>query len=64
MSKLPRFRVVFEEEASEFIIALSTRRRRRLMDICYAIASEPFAESDFQLNDTDGRPISHVVTEG
>jgi len=64
VSKLPRFHVVFEEEASEFILAQVTRKRRRLMDICYAIAALPLAQPDFQLPDAEGRPISHVATEG
>lgn len=64
MSKLARFRVVFDEEASEFIIAQGTRKRRKLADICYAIAAHPFADPDYVLGDADGRPISHVETEG
>ncbi len=64
MSKLPRFRVVFEEEAGEFIVAQSKGRRRRLMDICYTIAGRPFSTADFDLLDADGRMISHVSTEG
>ncbi|MEO6003796.1 MAG: hypothetical protein ABIZ04_09975 [Opitutus sp.] len=64
MSKLPRFRVIFEEEASEFIVAQAKRQRRRLMDICYAIADRPFSRPDFVLSDADGRMISHVATEG
>mgnify|MGYP000219588854 CR=1 FL=1 len=34
------------------------------MDICYAIAARPLAQPDFQLPDAEGRPISHVATEG
>ena len=64
MSKLPRFRVVFEEEASEFVLTRSKRQQRRLMDICYAIANPPSAKADFQLPDADGRPVSQVATEG
>jgi hypothetical protein len=32
--------VVFEEDASEFIIALTGRKRRKLVDIAYAIAEK------------------------
>ncbi len=64
MSELARFRVVYEEEASKFIIAQSGRRRRKLADIAYAIAESPFAEPDYVLPDADGRPIGHVATEG
>ena len=64
MSKLPRFRVVFEEEAGEFIVAQSKGRRRQLMNICSAIAGRPFSTADFDLPDADGRMISHVSTEG
>ncbi len=64
MSKLARFRVVYEEEASEFIIAQGKRKRRKLADICYTIAAHPFAEPDYVLIDADGRSISHIETEG
>lgn len=64
MSELPRFRLIFEEDASEFILAQSKRRQRRLMDICYAIARHPSTKADFILPDTDGRPVSHIATEG
>jgi len=64
VSELGRFRVVYEEEAGEFIIAQSSRKRRKLADIAYAIAANPFAEPDYLLPDADGRPIAHVETEG
>ena len=64
MSKLERFRVVFEEEASEFIISQGPRKRRRLADICYAIAESPFAEPDYKSNDSDSRSVCHILTEG
>ena len=64
MSDLSRFRVVYEEEASEFVMAQSKRKRRKLADICYAIAAVPFADPDYVLPDADGRSISHVETEG
>ena len=64
MSEIARFRVVFEEGASEYIIAQPGRKRRRLADIAYAIARSPFADPDYVLPDEDGRPIAHVATEG
>lgn len=64
MGELTRFRVVYEEEASEFIFAQAGRKRRKLADIAYAIAESPFAEPDYVLPDADGRPIAHVATEG
>jgi hypothetical protein len=64
VGELARFRVVYEEEASEFIIAQAGRKRRKLADIAYAIAESPFAEPDYVLPDADGRPIAHVATEG
>ena len=62
MSELGRFRVVFEEEASEFVFAQAKRLRRKLLDISYTVAASPFAEPDYVLSDADGRPISHVTT--
>jgi len=64
VTKLPRFILVFEEGASEFILAQAKRRQRRIMDICYAIAGDPFAVPDYALPDADGREVSHVLTEG
>ena len=53
---------MYEEEASEFIIAQTGRKRRKLADIAYAIARSPFAEPDYVLPDADGRPIGHVIS--
>jgi hypothetical protein len=64
VSEFARFRVVFEEEASEFVIGQSGRKRRKLVDIAYAIARSPYTEPDYVLPDADGRPIAHVATEG
>jgi hypothetical protein len=64
VSSLVRFKPIFELEAAEFILAQTKRRKRRLMDLCYAIAADPYAKPDFVLNDADGRPISHVSTDG
>ena len=64
MSELRRFRVVFDEGAGEFIIAQTARRRRKLLDIAYVIATSPFAEPDYVLPDADGRSIYHIATEG
>ena len=64
MNELRRFRVVFEEEASEFVVAQTKRRRRKLLDMAYAVAASPFAEPDYLLPDAEGRMISHVTTEG
>jgi hypothetical protein len=47
VDKLDRFRVVYEEEVSEFIGVQTKRLRRRLMDIAYAIADKPSAELDY-----------------
>ena len=64
MVKLARFRVLFEEEAGEFLLALPRRKARRLLDIVYTIADTPFLNPDYILPDADGRSISHVMTEG
>ena len=64
MGKLARFRVVYEEDASEFIFAQGKAKGRQLLDICHTIGEYPFAEADYILPDEDGRPIAHVSTEG
>lgn len=45
-------------------MAQTKRKRRKLVDICYAIAASPFADPDYVLPDAEGRPVSHVETEG
>jgi hypothetical protein len=62
--KLVRFRVVFEEEATEFIFSLPKRKGRKILAIGYAIANHPFANPDYALPDADGRTISNIMTEG
>jgi hypothetical protein len=47
----PRFKVVFEEEAGEFIFSLPKRKGRRLLDIAHVIADDPFAAPDYTLPD-------------
>ena len=64
MVKLARFRVLFEEEAGEFLVSMPKRKARRLLDIIYVIADSPFMNPDYILLDADGRSISHVMTGG
>ena len=64
MSKLPRFKLIFEEEVGEYIFSQSKKRQRRLLNICYAIAADPSATVDYVLSDAEGRSVSHVLTEG
>ena len=64
VAELPRFRVVFEEEAAEFLAALTRRKSRRLLDIARTLADHPFGSPDYVLPDADGRDIFHVLTEG
>lgn len=64
VSKPSRFKLIFEEEAGEYLLAQSKKRQRRLMDICYVIAAAPFAKPDYILPDAEGREVAHVLTEG
>lgn len=64
MNSPARFRVTFEEEVGEFLIAQPKRKRRKLIDITYAIAASPFATPDYTLPDAEHRNIGHVATEG
>ncbi len=64
MGELTRYRVVFDEEASEYFVGQTKKRCRKLLDITYAIAATPFAEPDYFLADAEGRKIAHVITEG
>jgi len=62
--KLARFRVLFEEEAGEFLVSIPKRKARRLLDVIYVIADSPFMNPDYILPDAEGRSISHIMTEG
>jgi mRNA-degrading endonuclease RelE of RelBE toxin-antitoxin system len=55
---------VFDEEASEVLVAQAKRKRRKLLDIAYTIAESPFAEPDRWSQDEDHRNIGHITTEG
>jgi hypothetical protein len=64
MAEAKEYRPVFSAESAEFILRLSRRNRRRVMDIAYQLATDPFLRSDYTVVDADGRPIEHLRCEG
>ena len=58
------FRPSFSDLAAEFILSLSKRRQREVMDRAYELARYPSIRSDYTLADAEGRPINHLLVEG
>ena len=50
--------------AAEFILSLSKRRQRVVMDRAHELARDPFLESDYRLEDSDGRMVEHLLIDG
>ncbi|HOY80111.1 MAG TPA: hypothetical protein PLN33_20025 [Hyphomonadaceae bacterium] len=61
--RLP-YRPNFSAAAAEFIISLPKRRQGLLMSRAYELARYPFIESDYQVVDSDGRSIEHLLVDG
>lgn len=57
------YRPSFSALAAEFILSLPKRRQRIVMDRAYELARYPFLESDYRLEDTDGRMIEHLLVD-
>ena len=64
MAEVVKYRPSFSDLAAEFILAQSKRRQRKIMQRAYELARYPFLESDYQLADSDGRTIEHLLVDG
>ena len=51
-------------EAAAFIIALSKRRQKQVLDLADQIAAHPFQIGDYQNTDANGRVIEHLLVDG
>lgn len=63
---MPEFRqysLVFSEPAADFILALSSRRRRKVRDSLGRLSRDPFLRSDYAVTDDSGRVIEHLLIE-
>lgn len=64
MAERLSYRPNFSAAAAEFIVSLPKRRQRLLMSRAYELARYPFIESDYQVVDSDGRSIEHLLVDG
>ena len=57
------FTPVFSEEAAEFLLQLSKRRQRQIIDLARQLADHPLVRSDYSLQDESGRNIHHLLID-
>jgi hypothetical protein len=57
------YALVFSESAADFILSLSTQRRRKVRTLAEHLARDPFVRSDYALPDEAGRMIEHLLIE-
>lgn len=48
-------------EAAAFLVSLSKRRQRRVLDLADQIARQPFQTGDSQALDTEGRTVENLL---
>ena len=51
-------------EAVAFVVALSKRKQRLVLDLADQIAKQPFKISDYRTVDAVGRPVENLSLEG
>ena len=56
-----QYRPFFSDLAAGFVIALSKRQQRRVLDTAYQLAADPLLRSDYTVTDADGRSIEHLL---
>ena len=64
MAEAGKYRPSFSDLAAEFILSVPKRRQRKIMQRAYELARYPFLESDYQLVESDGRTVEHLLIEG
>jgi hypothetical protein len=63
MPNRPGYESHLSSHAAAFIISLSKRRQRIVLDLADQIARQPFAIGDYQTLDATGRSIDNVLLE-
>ncbi len=58
------YQAVYSEAVAEFILSLTKRRQRKLVDTCMKLARHPMITADYIVKDADGREIEHLLAEG
>lgn len=61
MPKLPRYEPVLSSRATAFIIRLSKPRQRRLIDLLFRLADNPYQIGDYSEKDDTGRDVHFLL---
>lgn len=64
MNKSPPYAFLLSDEALAVWMGLPKRRQRRLYEICQRLAAFPATAPDYVLDDSEGRKLRHIRTEG
>ena len=64
MSDLRRYESHLSHEAVAFVVGLSRKRQRLVLDLADQIARQPSKIGDYQSVDAVGRPIENLRLEG
>jgi hypothetical protein len=58
-----KYRPCFSDRAVAYVVGLSKRRQRVLLDRVRELASDPVLPPDLESIDSEGRNISHIVVD-
>ncbi len=64
MSESLDYQSHLSREAVTFVVGLSKKKQRRVLDLADQIARQPFQISDYQTVDADGRTIENLKIDG
>lgn len=64
MAESRRYRPVFSDLAAGFIVSLTRRKQRRVLDSAYQLTADPSLRSDYTVADADGRLVEHLLVNG
>ncbi|MBL9187031.1 MAG: hypothetical protein JNK23_06105 [Opitutaceae bacterium] len=60
MAEITRYRPSFSDLAAEFILRLTKRRQKQVMDRAHVLARDPWLESNCRIADASGRMLEHI----
>ena len=64
MSESLDYQSHLSREAVTFVVGLSKKKQRRVLDLADQIARQPFQISDYQTVDADGRTVENLKIDG
>lgn len=63
MPERPAYESHLSLEAAKFVVSLSKRRQRSVLDLADQIARQPFRVGDYQSQDATGRPLENLLVD-